>query len=101
MPRKRCPKPEKASDLVRFEDLPEFFERSTRFAQSIRAARQRLGRSQHEMALQSGVTGEQWLQLERGRYRPPDEVVIRLAQELGLDERELLFEAALQDFSGE
>jgi transcriptional regulator with XRE-family HTH domain len=86
---------------VRFDDLPEFFARSTRFAQSIRGARQRLGRSQHEMALQSGVTGEQWLQLERGRYRPPDEVVIRLAQELGLDERELLFEAALQDFSGE
>jgi transcriptional regulator with XRE-family HTH domain len=76
-------------------------ERDTYFTRSLRRARERLGRSEEEMALACRITCAQWFQLERGQYRPSDEVVIRLAEELGLDQHELLFEAALQDFSGE
>jgi DNA-binding XRE family transcriptional regulator len=101
VPRRRKLKPKHASILVPFDEYPEFFEGFTLFTRLIRSARFRLGRTQQEMAVQCGLTAEQWLLLERAQYRPPDEVVIRLAQELGLDEHELLVAAVLQDFGGE
>ncbi len=63
------------------------------FAEIIRFHRERLGLNKKQLAEKVGVTQPYIVQIENDGKIPGDGVVLRLADSLGLDRRELLFAA--------